>query len=201
VALNKKSASPRRAREIARTRQDIVEAAARVFGDCGYHDATMQAIAREAGFTAASLYTYFRSKDEIYEALLTEMRSALLATFDVPVPAGLTFAQQLELLLHRQLSVIAERRDALRVAFEHRPRKASQDEGPVHLLRQLTAFFAEVDEGHLRCAPDEAARILFGLTQAMLLPWIVGADDAAEIPRQASRIVDVFLHGMAHPSR
>jgi len=46
---------PRRAREIARTRQDILEAAARAFARNGYQAVTMQEIAREAGYTAASL--------------------------------------------------------------------------------------------------------------------------------------------------
>jgi AcrR family transcriptional regulator len=59
-------ATPRRQqRNIARIREDIVEAAARAFSRHGHRRVTMQDIAREAGYTAASLYTYFRSKKEI----------------------------------------------------------------------------------------------------------------------------------------
>jgi AcrR family transcriptional regulator len=77
-------APQRREREIARTREDIVEAANRAFVEVGVHDATMQDIAREAGYTAASLYTYFRSKQEIVEAVMDQLTTEFLQVFEQP---------------------------------------------------------------------------------------------------------------------
>jgi len=51
------------------------------------HDATMQDIAREAGYTAASLYTYFRSKQEIVEAVMDQLTTEFLQVFEQPLPA------------------------------------------------------------------------------------------------------------------
>lgn len=184
----------RRAREIERTRQDIVEAAARVFAVAGYHDATMQAIAKEAGFTAASLYTYFESKDEIHEALLLELRRTMLGVFEEHVPSGLTFEQRLELLVQRQLTVVASRRDALRVAFEIHP--ARRDEAPGAFLARLAAYLAEFGARQLRIPPDEAANLLFGLGHALILPWFI-CDAEPDPSRDAAHLVDVFLHGVA----
>lgn len=192
----------RRAREIERTRHDIVEAAARVFAEAGFHAATMQAIAREAGFTAASLYTYFKSKDEIHAALLCEVKRALLASFEEPVPAGLTFPQQLELLLHRQVTLVAARRHTLRIAFDVGPRRPPPDGGPMDYIRRMARFLAEsAPAGTLRCSPDEGSRLLFGLMQATFIPWLLGEVEIESIPRQAARIVDLFLHGAAAPPR
>lgn len=189
------TARDRRAREIARTRQDIVEAAARVFAEHGYHDATMQAIAREAGFTAASLYTYFKGKDELYDALLAEMRRAMIASFDEPVPSGLTFAQRLELLIQRQIALVVARRDVLRLAFSMRPRRMQPDEGPAEFLRRLAAFLEECGRGQLRCDAAEGSRILFGLLQATLLPFVLGEGEV-NLSGEAARVVDYFLHGV-----
>jgi AcrR family transcriptional regulator len=189
------TARDRRAREIARTRQDIVEAAARVFAEHGYHDATMQAIAHEAGFTAASLYTYFKSKDELYDALLAEMKRAMLASFDEPAPAGLTFPQRLELLVQRQIALVVARRDVLRLAFAMRPRRMQPDEGPADFLRRFGAFLEEHGHGQLRCGTDEGARILFGLFQATLIPFVFG-DAEVDLSQEAGRITDFFLHGV-----
>jgi AcrR family transcriptional regulator len=196
-----KPSATRRAREIERTRQDIVLAAARVFAEAGYHQATMAAIAREAGFTAASLYTYFASKEELYEALLEDMKRALLATFLEHVPAGLTLAQRLELLLQRQLSLVAERRDALRVAFDVGPRKARPGEGAAEFLEPMTAFLsASGAADQLRCPPAEAALFLFGLVHAAVLPWFCeGAEP--DVPGLASRVVDLFLNGFGKAHR
>lgn len=46
----------------------IVEAALRVFGDRGFHRATMQDIVRESGLSIGAIYTYFKSKDELFLA-------------------------------------------------------------------------------------------------------------------------------------
>ncbi|BDG05355.1 TetR/AcrR family transcriptional regulator [Anaeromyxobacter oryzae] len=186
----------RRAREVERTRQDIMDAAARVFAASGWRDATMQAIAREAGFTAASLYTYFKSKDEIFEALLQDLNRTLLASFDTHVPAGLTFEQQLELLLHRQLALVASRRDALRMAFDHAPRRMLPECGPAEYLRRLAAFLGEAGGRQLRFAPADAARLLFGMLHATLLPSMLEGD-APDPALEAARILDAFLHGAA----
>jgi AcrR family transcriptional regulator len=50
-------------------RAQIIEIAAELFDRNGYHDTTMQAIADQAGVRKASLYYYFRSKDDILAEL------------------------------------------------------------------------------------------------------------------------------------
>ncbi len=61
-------AKARREKAQALARQDIVEAALRCFSKKGYADTKMSDIASEAGYTAASLYTYFPGKLEIFMA-------------------------------------------------------------------------------------------------------------------------------------
>jgi AcrR family transcriptional regulator len=46
-------------------RDRIVRAAIRVFGDHGFHRATMQDIVRESGLSVGAIYTYFRSKSDL----------------------------------------------------------------------------------------------------------------------------------------
>lgn len=58
-------------------RQDILEAALRVFATKGYTAATNAEIAREAGVTAAALYYYFPSKQELFREVITQRRGAL----------------------------------------------------------------------------------------------------------------------------
>jgi len=61
-------AKARREKAQALARQDILEAALRCFSKKGYADTKMSDIASEAGYTAASLYTYFPGKLEIFTA-------------------------------------------------------------------------------------------------------------------------------------
>jgi AcrR family transcriptional regulator len=184
----------RRAREIERTRQDILDAAARVFAQGGFHAATVAAIAREAGFTAASLYTYFESKEAIYQALKEDIQRRVLATYDLPAPTGLSFSQRLELLLQRQLALLAERLDQLRVFLDAPSSRADERDVRAAFLERATHFLAETGGGELRIPPREAAHVLFGLLHARVLAWLLGEEEP-DPPSLAARAVDLFLHG------
>ena len=46
-------------------RNQILDAAARVFADKGYHRATTKRIARQAGVSEGTIYNYFDSKGDL----------------------------------------------------------------------------------------------------------------------------------------
>ncbi len=54
----------------ARTRDEILEAAHRVFLRDGFHRATLEDIAEEAGYTTGAVYSNFDGKDGLFLALL-----------------------------------------------------------------------------------------------------------------------------------
>lgn len=188
----------RRARAQERTRDDIVEAAARVFAASGFHGATMQAIAREAGFTAASLYTYFPGKDEIWEALIARVKGAIFDTFDEPLPSGLTLAQRLELLVQRQGQIVRENQEALLVILQHEPSRDLELAAHSELVDRFAAFL-EAGPEKLRVPTLEAARILFGILHTDMLLGL--HRDHLPAAGDAARLIDLFLHGVARPAR
>lgn len=51
-------------------RQQIIEAAFRVFGRKGFKGATNREIAKEAGITTGLLYWYFKNKEDLFNAVL-----------------------------------------------------------------------------------------------------------------------------------
>jgi AcrR family transcriptional regulator len=57
-------------RRRALTRQHLLEAAAIVFGRSGFHASTLEEIASTAGFTKGAVYSNFKSKDDLFLALL-----------------------------------------------------------------------------------------------------------------------------------
>lgn len=68
---------PRTARG-ARTRARLVSAARKVFERDGFLDARLADITTEAGTAAGSFYTYFSSKEEIFQAVLEEIQEEML---------------------------------------------------------------------------------------------------------------------------
>src|SRR5690625_5096186 len=65
------------------TREHLLEAAAVVFTQRGYHGATMDAVAQEAGYTKGAVYSNFANKEDLFLALLDDRLSHLSAEFDV----------------------------------------------------------------------------------------------------------------------
>lgn len=62
--------SPRRRAQAARTRQDIIDAARRLFEDNGYAGATLTAIASEAGVVVETIYRGFDGKAGLLEEVI-----------------------------------------------------------------------------------------------------------------------------------
>jgi AcrR family transcriptional regulator len=200
-------AGQRREREIAHARTDILEAAIRAFARVGLNNATMQDIAREAGYTAASLYTYFKSKQEIVDAMVTLLTDEYIRVFDEPIPSALSFRQRFELVLQRQLE-LAEKRHNIFVGFlsDHTNESmcASDETGRAfhdnfeRRIERLAAWLkanAGADDigGH---APDLLARMLFGMAFGLLHRW--GAEDKhAPFVKYAPIITELFFHGIS----
>lgn len=53
----------------ARTRRELIAAAGRVFARRGYHKATIEEIAAEAGMTSGAIYSNFEGKEELFLAI------------------------------------------------------------------------------------------------------------------------------------
>src|SRR5262245_31426714 len=71
--------TPERRREM--TREALVEAAADVFAQRGFHAASLDEIAERAGFTRGAIYSNFGSKEELMIAVLDEFTSRQLRDF------------------------------------------------------------------------------------------------------------------------
>jgi AcrR family transcriptional regulator len=70
--------SPEVGRRGADTRRKIVDVSLRLFADQGFFNTSVDAIARAADVSRATLYQYFPGKDEIFVELLNECASALI---------------------------------------------------------------------------------------------------------------------------
>jgi AcrR family transcriptional regulator len=56
----------------AQTRQELLDAAARVFARRGFRGASVEAVSEEAGFSTGAVYSNFASKEELFLSLYEE---------------------------------------------------------------------------------------------------------------------------------
>src|SRR4029078_8956910 len=62
-------------------RRQILDAAVRVFARSGYHSCRVGDITEEAGVAHGLLYHYFKSKDDVLEAVFRDAWGDVLAAF------------------------------------------------------------------------------------------------------------------------
>src|SRR3954469_8648865 len=82
-------------------RQRLFQAAAKVFSECGYAEASAEAISKEAGMSKATFYEHFANKEECILALTDAAGEASRAAV---AAAASTAEQQFEARVHARVS-------------------------------------------------------------------------------------------------
>ena len=118
----------RRSRASPRRRApEIIEAAARVFAERGFHGATTQDIADVLGIRQASLYYYFPSKEGALELVCLQGVAGFFEVAKAIASGPGTAADKLARLIKSHLSPLTDRSDFVRVFLnerQHLPRES-----------------------------------------------------------------------------
>lgn len=97
-------------------RQAVLDAAAEVIADCGFHATSMADLAAATGLAAGGLYHYIGSKDALLLALLDELMDGLLEQAELIVADDASPAEdRLRGLLRAWLSHVEGHRHHMRV--------------------------------------------------------------------------------------
>ena len=185
--------SPRlsRAEQNDRNRALLLAAALRVFLARGYHAATLEQIADEAGFSKGAVYSRFESKADMFLALLTDRiaaRAAENAAAVAEVASSGTIASLIELawqaeratpgwrLLVTEFRAVAARDSSLnrRYAAVH----ATTVDGIVRVLSAM----AERDGISLAVPVRRLAELLLAIETGIALEQLA-SPDAIDIPQ------------------
>lgn len=77
--------------EIRKERKILIEEAAlEVFGDDGFHSASVSKIAKKANVSKGLLYNYFESKEQLLKELIRDIIKEVVERIDIPLDRELT---------------------------------------------------------------------------------------------------------------
>lgn len=147
----------------------ILDAAERVFARAGFHAATMNDVAAEAGMSPGNLYRYFASKDAIIAGMAERDRASIAADFSALDPRAGNLLDQLEALGRRHL--VEEPREKAIIAVQIWAEAARNPE--------MAAMCADID-----------GTVIAGLAAA-----ISAAKDGGELPADLDEVR--FLQAMS----
>lgn len=181
----------------------ILDAALKVFAAQGYTGASMDAVAAEAGVTKPTLYSYFPSKESLFQAMMLGKRDVMLDVFEHPsgdmVADLLVFAWAYADTVMRPEMLALARLIIGEVQRFPEIGRAYQASGPDHLLRGIMRYLdSQRRAGRLAFDDAElAAQDLWGLilsaprTQALYMPEAL--PDRATLHRYITNGLRVFL--------
>jgi AcrR family transcriptional regulator len=137
------------------TRQRILAAALRVFGERGFDAATMREVAAEAGVAVGAAYYYFASKDAIVMAFYQRAQDEMAPALDEILSRSRTLEQRLRGIIGQKFEYFAPNRALVGTLSAH-----SDPEHPLSPFSKTTAPIRERDIAYFaRAVSDSKVRL------------------------------------------
>ena len=190
------------------TREQVLQAALRVFRRKGYAATTLEEIAESAGFTRGAIYSHFQGKAQIYQLLIQQGFLRLNEAFEEALEAGGTIEERLRYLFVRPLAFLEE--DVLaqgvieltlfksEVSVSLAGDQVRKQQGTQTLIARVVQLFDEgIAQRVLRAEIDRpaVALALLATLNGTILLWFQ-SEKAFSLKGLASTFADTFLHGL-----
>jgi AcrR family transcriptional regulator len=169
-----------------RTREEILDAAIRLFGERGFERTTLRAIADEAGVSLGLTYRYFDGKDALVVALYARLTEQFVARLDA-LPEG-RWVDRARFALDASFDVLGPHREVLSALTG-----AAGSNAPDAMHAPVVASRDEVRAGFVRAvcgatdAPRGGARLgeaLYLAHLGLLLFWLLDRSPDQEATRR-----------------
>ena len=98
-------------------RKKILEAAASVFSQKGFHQAKMDEIAKQAGVAKGTLYYNFSGKSKLFAATVTEGMEKIIGQVEKELESDLPFKEHLRKLIRSNLFLYLKYSDLSKIVF------------------------------------------------------------------------------------
>jgi TetR/AcrR family transcriptional regulator, cholesterol catabolism regulator len=190
---------------VLRRADEIIDAAARVFAERGYHGTTTQAIADVLGMRQASLYYYFPSKEAALEEVCARGTDGFVESAERVMRIDVPPLEKLRLLIGSHLAPVETMPDYVRVFINERrylPDASRRRIG--RKSRRIERIFEQViqagiDDGSIRPGTDARLAMLavLGMCNAVI-NWR-DSDRGMDHRRIAGGFAELVASGLALP--
>ena len=180
---------------------DIIQAAAQIFREKGYHGTSMQDIADAVHLQKASLYHHISGKQEILVSILDHALDLMIADLEGVIAANTSPAEQLRQAMSTYVGRLAAEADLAAVLLlEHRSLDAEARASHIRRRDRFEALWRTIiqrgiEQGEFR--PQDPRLATFALLGVLnwTITWFRPEGDFT--PDQIANIyTDLFLHGL-----
>lgn len=162
---------------------EIKEAALKIFATKGYHRTTMAEIAMEAGYGKGTIYWYWKSKEQLYFALISDLHDEILSLVDEAGTAEGSALEKIKNLADGMIETYYRNREYCKLSWRMRaeelqafsPEYVEALHNYVMRTRQAleTLLKQASEEGYFRGTdPYYLSCIILGMVEGMEIQWL-----------------------------
>ena len=185
-------------------RRQLLDAAVRVFGRKGFHASRVGDIAEEAGVAHGLLYHYFKSKDQVLEAVFQENWNLLVARVESVEETDEPASDQLRHIAAIVLRTWLHLPDVVRVVIQEFGRSPELAERigeltlPIDALERVIERGIERGEFRKDIDPTFAATVVYGSIDELLTGWVLGRLPSGDqdVAKAEQTLCEVILEGL-----
>lgn len=159
-------------------KQQIIDAATQSFSLFGYKATTMDQVAKMANVGKGTIYTFFKSKEELLDHIVSSVISEIKHEADAAMDDRLPFSENVQRALQRIFTFRQEHELTIKLLQEVRDiGTAAVREVMKRLDREMIAYIREKIEeamakGEIRpCDPELTAFFMFKMYIALSIEW------------------------------
>jgi len=185
-----------------RRQEQILDAAVRLFAECGYHDADTQLLADTLKVAKGTIYRYFDSKEQLFLAAVDRVMKRLQAAVDASIENVAEPLDRIGRGIRAYLAFFAQHPEFVelliqeRAQFKDRKKPTYFEHKDANMGPWTELFRSLIAQGRLRNVPVERiteviSDLLYG---TMFTNYFTGRRTSYET--QASDILDIVFHGI-----
>jgi AcrR family transcriptional regulator len=183
-------------------RAEIIDAARSVFARHGFELGIMDEIAREAGIAKGTIYLYFRSKTEVYRAVLNHDMKALRKSTLERIDAASSLREKIGVFILARLENAEAQKEFFRIMDSEREnltmtRSQYRDYLRAPVLLLAAAIEQAASLGQIRPVPAEkTAWIVADVTRGAIQRRLLG-QNSASTSDEAAFLLDFIWSSLA----
>jgi AcrR family transcriptional regulator len=183
----------------------IAQAAKEVFAESGYQGATLEEIAQRAGMSKATIYIYYKNKDDLFLQVVEELVNTAMAITAQEATTAQPPVEKLYAMVRSKMEFYERERDFFWIYLNEKhglevapkdPHKRALREMYLQGIQTLAKVIQEgIDAGVLR--PLDSRRLAFFLQEMMNTVHVHRIQGKAKtsVDEDVELLLDLFLHG------
>ncbi len=183
-------------------KEQILQAAARIFARKSYWETDMESICRQARLAKGTVYLYFNSKEELFTCLIESILNKFLVRIRDLLEQKLSVLPTLEKLMTLYLDFFQEHSAYFTILFLETP--GLHTRLATHFWQKFLSSLKPLENryeqavisGQVRDVPfKDAIFMLVGLLQSVIYQWLL-CSRRYQLVSRASTVKTVLFHGL-----